>query len=983
MQQRYPSRPEAVPKDFTQPTRAYRRHAWLALGVLVAFVASYVSLCVWFIRTAWRNFDAVGAGGPHSFVGVCVGAVASILALFLLKALFSISRGTAPGAFEASAKDEPELIDFIQRVADETGAPRPHRIFLSPHVNASVSFDLSFINLLFPSKKNLSLGLGLVNALCASELKAVLAHEHGHFAQRTMAVGRWVYVAQQIAAHIVTRRDWFDRGLDFLGSVDIRVAWIGWGLRLVVWSIRAVLDTGFGLVMLAQRALSREMELQADLVAVSVSGSDALIHALHRLGVADTAWDRATLIAGAELQKGCAVPDVFTLQAEVAQHLRSHFLTQFGEPPPLPERERARHRIFEENLFQAPRMWSTHPSNREREDNAKRVYIAAALDDRPAWALFRDPGALRRRMTRELLGALPAPREVRVVSDAEALAMVKARFKYLALDPRYRGVYLGRSVVRDAARVEELYAEAPNPERIAEELSLLYPEALARSVSTLRRLEEERQHVQALRDGALTTLRGVVQHRGRTLARRDVPAVLADVTRECRTARAVVAEHDRRCRAVHRAAAKSFGVAWGESLQSLGALLHYAGHTEADVDDAGGHLMNVLSVISADGRISQGERARLVDAAREVYAALSRVHAARDQLQLPRAVARHLDVPNWAAMFSPQFELSPPSRENIGQWMGVIGSWLNGFSGPLGALHTACLEALLETEAHVSACHRLGQDPGPAPDKAVVPNEYARRCTGAERPRQRQLAFWDRFVTGDGFGPSLARFGVAAAVMAGVLGVGARVTDPTVAVYNGLGIPVQVALGSHVAVLPSHSHVELVVTATDELLVTASTPLGERIESFTADASNGLITHVYNVAGASHLVEWTAVYGNVPPGPTRELGAKRWLTTEADIVFGAPPTQIATRGKGARRIVLGAPDDETPHEMVRAVPLDVGIAMIEAHARWDAKTWHDLAEWLSLAESLPDYAAILEQRLRRDPRDETALLARQNGPKGP
>ena len=40
---------------------------------------------------------------------------------------------------------------------------------------------------------------------------------------------------------------------------------------------------------MAEQALSREMEFQADLVAVSVTGSDALVNALYKLQSADHA----------------------------------------------------------------------------------------------------------------------------------------------------------------------------------------------------------------------------------------------------------------------------------------------------------------------------------------------------------------------------------------------------------------------------------------------------------------------------------------------------------------------------------------------------------------------------------------------------------------------------------------------------------------------------------------------------------------------
>ncbi len=149
-------------------------------------------------------------------------------------------------------------------------------------MNAAVFYEISIINLIFPTRKNLEIGLALVNALSLGELKAVLAHEFGHFAQRTMYVGRWVYMGQQIAGHIIAKRDALDRFLQVLSRLDLRVAWVGWLLTLVVWSIRSVMEIVFRGVIIVQRALSREMEFQADLVAVSLTGSDALVHALHR-----------------------------------------------------------------------------------------------------------------------------------------------------------------------------------------------------------------------------------------------------------------------------------------------------------------------------------------------------------------------------------------------------------------------------------------------------------------------------------------------------------------------------------------------------------------------------------------------------------------------------------------------------------------------------------------------------------------------------
>ena len=254
----YPNGPDSVPTGFARPGSHYKRKAWLAVAVLALFIALYLGLTAWFVTTAVWRIDALNTrSGPIAFL---VLAASVFLAVFMIKALFFVKKGAhGNDAVEVTRADEPQLFAFLDRVADEARAPRPHKVFLSQRVNAAVFYDLSLLNLLFPSRKNLEIGLALVNMLNLAEFKAVCAHEFGHFAQRSMAVGRWVYTTQQIAGHIVAKRDMLDTWLNALSRFDVRIAWIGWILRLVVWSLRTVVDAGFRLVVMAQRALSREM----------------------------------------------------------------------------------------------------------------------------------------------------------------------------------------------------------------------------------------------------------------------------------------------------------------------------------------------------------------------------------------------------------------------------------------------------------------------------------------------------------------------------------------------------------------------------------------------------------------------------------------------------------------------------------------------------------------------------------------------------
>ena len=489
--------PSALLARLARPSGAYKRHAWLALAGLAVFMVLYLLLAGWFVLTAWKLTLGSANAGKDGFWGWVIGASAALLAVFMLKAIFFVNRGKVGNVLEVTRQEQPRLFAFLDKLADSAGAPRAHRVFLSPQVNAAVFYDLSVLNFFLPSRKNLEIGLGLVNSLSLGELRAVLAHEFGHFAQKTMAVGRWVYIAQQVAAHLVARRDKLDAFLRGLSRFDVRLAWIGWLLELVVWSIRSLVDTAFRAVLLLQRALSREMELQADLVAVSLTGSDALIHALHKLQAADDSWDRALGFAATEHARERPVRDLFALQTRFMERMGSVLNDPlYHSVPALPEAPQA-HRLFKAELAQPPQMWLTHPQNHEREANAKRHYVHAAIDERSAWALFDEPQVLREKVSTQLIQAA----EGATASMEDSLAALDESLNRESLDPRYRGVYLGRSVVRGARTSAALVD--PDATVDAESFARLYPASLLDEVGQVRNLSREKAMLRALQEGSL------------------------------------------------------------------------------------------------------------------------------------------------------------------------------------------------------------------------------------------------------------------------------------------------------------------------------------------------------------------------------------------------------------------------------------------------------------------------------------------------
>ncbi|MFL6550388.1 MAG: M48 family metallopeptidase [Povalibacter sp.] len=974
----YPAGPSGVPSDLTRPTSTYRLHAWLAMAGLALFVALYLALASWFSWTSYRLFIGL-MHGRDPFWGFVAGASSGFLAVFMWKALFFVQHRYTIDDVEVTAEEQPRLFAFINRLADEAGAPRAHRVFLSPRVNAAVFYDLRILNLLFPSRKNLEIGLGLVNAVSLGELKAVLAHEFGHFAQRSMAVGRWVYIAQQIAGHIISGRDALDGFLRGLSRFDFRIAWIGWLLSIVVWSIRSLMETVFRIVLLAQRALSREMELQADLVAVSLTGSDALIHALQKLRVADEAWAYTMSFADSEARAKRSVSDLFAVQAHITTKLREVLNDpQYGECVPLPAERPNEHRVFKASLAQPPRMWSTHPANSERENNAKRTYVPAAIDARSAWELFDDVPELKKQLSvhvfRSVSDADPVPLE-------DSIARIDEQYGRAYYDRSYRGAYLGRSIARHATDVSELYGPTLHQDHVTAEIDAIYPPSLAQDLERLRSLEEECQVLQGLKEGFLTAPGGIIRHRGKELKRADLEDAVDDLKEELERTRTAVIAHDRRCRSVHLAAATALGGGWDSYLKGLATILHYAEHALANLHDAHGALCNVFTIVTADGRVSNSERSRLLRACNELHNALRHIYEDEGQkIVLDRTLRRRMKVESWQEALG-NFGLPLADTNNLGEWMKAIDSWVGATASALTSLRTASLEQLLLAESQVARFHREKMQPAAAPEATTLPGQYPVLLPGKERPRQKKLDLWDRFHVADGIVPTLARLTVASGIIAAVMSVGTFVGVTLVNVYNGLGQPVTVSIGEQSLHLAPFSHGKLSLGDDEDYSVRTITDGGNLVEQFDTTIPMGSSESVYNVAGASVLVEWTALYGAAAQSSEHVVGPVRWTTTDASFVFEQPPEQISTRSSegGGTRTVISAFGHDNPSALLSAIQDEKQrTSVIATHARWDQSDLPNTAYWLALASQSESFAALTKARLELYPNDVLTLRAEQD-----
>jgi Zn-dependent protease with chaperone function len=545
-----------------------RLRFFLAALALVLFLIMYVGMLLLFGAVPMRLIVATW-GGYQLLVAVAVSTPPVLVILFLLKGLWHRTIPAYPLASPVSRDSEPALYALVDRVAAEVGAPPPQTIVLIPDVNAAAVGPSSLWGLFWPSSKTLALGLGLVNVLNRSELKAIIAHELGHFSQRGQRLSAWLYRAHRLIGAVVSQRDWVDTLLDGLGRLNWRIAWIGWSFQLLFWSVRTLLGFAFDLVI--------RQELQADRIAVVATGSDAPVMALWRVMHADEAMSDTLRQVSAELGRHNAITDLYTMQSICMEKN----LAVRGVAPlsPLPPGGDATTRLFDPGVAQAPQMWSTHPPNHERELNAKTPYIYVPLDEASAWSFFADPTQTRRQMSERVIAQL-APEGVTLtpLSDEETVAVASREYEHRALQPRYRGMYLEDVATAIDSPPERLFGAPPQGEdelRLA--LNALYPPSLSEDLRLCRALSSELIQLKALQAEAMEAPGGEIRLRGETLRRGDLPRVIE----ETKARRALLVEasgrHERAVRAAHRAAARAVGDGWEDYHTGLVTLLHYSG----------------------------------------------------------------------------------------------------------------------------------------------------------------------------------------------------------------------------------------------------------------------------------------------------------------------------------------------------------------------------------------------------------------------
>ncbi len=257
---------------------------WIALFLITLFFSTILSIIIFIICVC--GGIAIVIAKPMwitIFLGLGLLALGGLIVYYNIKFILNIFKKTATNGIEIFETDQPELFKLIKATADKVGTKHPKKVFIIDDVNAYVSYSNNLQSLFFPTRKNLSIGVGLLHGISQNELKGIIAHEFGHFSQKSMTIGSHVGNATKIMEDILYSNQTLKFDVDNLGQINGIVGFISMGAVAYNKMIESILKIIHKKLEFNYLKLSREMEFHADQIATNVVGIETMSKPLLRI----------------------------------------------------------------------------------------------------------------------------------------------------------------------------------------------------------------------------------------------------------------------------------------------------------------------------------------------------------------------------------------------------------------------------------------------------------------------------------------------------------------------------------------------------------------------------------------------------------------------------------------------------------------------------------------------------------------------------
>lgn len=383
----------------------FKKQAQRAILSIVLFIISFILLilvglgiCALLVFFALKILFFTG-----NFIGMllAVGLVCSaiVLIIFLFKFIFQKSSNSTVGMHQIYASQHPKLFQMIHEIATEVGTDFPKKVFLTDQLNASVFYNSSFWSMIFPVRKNLMIGYALVNVSTEQELKGILSHEFGHFSQRSMKIGSYVYNCNRIIFSLVFENNAFEENVNKFsnGHILFKLT-VGFSIY-IIHGFQFVLKQLYIFLNKSNLSLSREMEFHADAVATNIVGSQVMIASLARMDLSDRAYGSANAFTNSKYSEGFRLHNFYEIQTYVLNIIAradKHDINEY-----LPKVTLDELRLQNKSRLNIKDQWASHPTMEERIESIQKLNIQTPNNSlQPAKSLFEKPNEIELKLTK-------------------------------------------------------------------------------------------------------------------------------------------------------------------------------------------------------------------------------------------------------------------------------------------------------------------------------------------------------------------------------------------------------------------------------------------------------------------------------------------------------------------------------------------------------------------------------------------------------
>lgn len=150
---------------------------WIFVFLIILFLSSIISVILFLICLG--GAIAIVIAKPM-WITIALGlgllALGGLILFYNIKFILNIFKKTPTNGIEILEDDQPQLFKLIKETADKVGTKHPKKVFIIDEVNAYVSYSNNLQSLVFPTRKNLSIGIGLLHGISQNELKGIIAH---------------------------------------------------------------------------------------------------------------------------------------------------------------------------------------------------------------------------------------------------------------------------------------------------------------------------------------------------------------------------------------------------------------------------------------------------------------------------------------------------------------------------------------------------------------------------------------------------------------------------------------------------------------------------------------------------------------------------------------------------------------------------------------------------------------------------------------